>query len=75
MKSNAVLRIITKWVEDLKEYFENPEKRIKNNYNENKDHHGNMMYLSALLKNGIHKKILEEKDELFAKINKIRTEC
>jgi hypothetical protein len=46
-------------VEDLKEYFEDPEKRIKNNYNENKDHHGNILYLSALLKNGIHKKIIE----------------
>jgi hypothetical protein len=59
VKSNGVLRIITKWVEDLKEYFEDPEKRIKNNYNENKDHHGNILYLSALLKNGIHKKIIE----------------
>lgn len=58
MKSNAVLRIITKWVEELKEYFENPDKKIKNNHNENKDHHGNIMYLSVLLKNGIHNKIL-----------------
>ena len=75
MKSNGVLRIITKWVEDLKEYFEHPDKRVKDNYNENKDHYGNIMYLSALLKNGIHKKILEEKKFLFEKINNIRNEC
>ena len=72
VKSNAVLRIITKWVEELKEYFEDPEKKVKNNYNENKDHFGNIMYLSALLKNGIYNKILEQKGALFKTINKIR---
>ncbi len=33
------------------------------------------MYLSALLKNGIHDQILKNKDALFEKINKIRKEC
>jgi hypothetical protein len=31
VKSHAVLRIVTKWVEDLKKYFEKPEKTILNN--------------------------------------------
>ena len=33
------------------------------------------MYLSTLLKNGIHAQILKEKEALFERINKIRREC
>ena len=59
VKSHAVLRIVTKWVEDLQKYFDKPDKTILNNNIENKDHYGHSLYISALLKNGIHKKILE----------------
>ena len=33
------------------------------------------MYLSALLKNGIHKKILESKEALFDRLDNIKKEC
>lgn len=46
------------------EYFQKPEDKIKNSYNECKDHSGRMLYISALLKNGLYKHIIREKATL-----------
>lgn len=57
------------------EYFQKPEDKIKNSYNECKDHSGRMLYISALLKNGLYKHIIREKATLMQKIASIKAEC
>lgn len=57
------------------EYFTDPEQKIKNSYSENKDHDGILMYISALLKNGVYKQILKDRSILFDKVKEIKREC
>jgi hypothetical protein len=40
-----------------------------------KDHNGKLVYISALLKNGIHKQILKDRSRLTERINEIKKEC
>jgi hypothetical protein len=75
VKSPAVLRIITKWMEELDEMVGNSENAIKNANQEFKDHDGMPIHLYAQVKNALHKAIKEHKGVFNQRVNNIKQEC
>lgn len=59
VKSASILRLLTKWVEQLDDIVRNPEKQIKNSDKQFKDDDGLPIHLYAQIKNGVYKAIKE----------------
>ena len=75
MKAPAILRIITKWVEELDDIVRKPDQQIKNTTNEFKDHEGVPMHLMGQIKKWLSKAVNDHKGKFNEKVKNIKKEC
>ena len=57
VKAPSILRIITKWFEELWEFVNTPLEKLKNTTTEIKDHDGNVLNISTRVKHLLYQSV------------------
>ncbi len=75
VKAPSILRIITKWVEELYEFIVKTQDREKSTTVELKNHYGGLINMSSRVKNLLFQRIYERLPKIQSKIDRIKKEC